>query len=74
MAHLDEEMAKLGAARPRTIPGANEVSTLYWFINELCPWYFNSEKVLQARSDEQKEKMRNMAEKKIARFLKFWGY
>jgi len=70
---FEQELAKAGAARPSSIEGADELSTLYGFVNELCPWYFNSERFL-GRDKEKLEEVRRKKAGTIETYLEFWGY
>lgn len=75
MRTFELEMQRSGALRPNTIEGADELSTLYQFINSICPWHFNAPMFLNGRrSKEQLEKVRTGQQKTLERYLEFSGY
>ena len=74
MRTFELEMERAGALRPSNIEGADELSTLYQFINSICPWHFNAPMFLNGRrSREQLEEVRMGQQRVLERYLEFWG-
>lgn len=70
----EEELMRTGAARPGNIAGADELSCLYWFMTDLCHWYFVDKRWLAGRTEEQMEETRKAQEEILDRYLAGWGY
>jgi len=70
----DEQLERVGALRPKTIEGAEEISELYWFLTDLCHYYFLEKGWLAARSKAQNEETRKTQEEVLDKYLTGWGY
>lgn len=68
------KMEEASVARPRSIKGADELSTLYWFMADLCPFFFNSERWLRSMSEEQLQEIKAEQGRMLDGYLKEWGY
>jgi len=74
MQRWEGELERVQALRPSNIVGADEVSTLYSFMNDLCYWYFNDPRWLKSLSEEKLEKQRLEQEEMLDKYLSGWGY
>lgn len=70
----DEELAKLDIQRPSTIKGIDEVSALHWFLQEICPPYFDMKRWLTSQTPEQQDKRRMEVKSTVERYLERWGF
>ena len=67
-------MAKAGVVRPSTVMGSDEMSTLYTFLTDICPWYFNMQRWIDGVGPERVEKSRKKQEVLLEKYLEHWGY
>ncbi|KAI5237519.1 hypothetical protein E4T43_07987 [Aureobasidium subglaciale] len=74
MAFFEQELAKCGAARPSSIPGAEDITHVYEFMAEVCPFHFVMERWI-ARQDEAKLKACKVEQMEmIDKALTKWGF
>jgi len=74
MVIFEEQLEKVGAARPRTIQGAEEITEVYEFLSEICPYYFTMEKWIEKQSEEKLQESRKKQRIVIEKALSKWGY
>lgn len=70
----DDELARKGIQRPRTIRGIDALSGVYWLSEQICPFLLCNEVVRRHRTEEQLEKDRINAEGLLTRFLEDHGF
>jgi hypothetical protein len=69
---VDREFAKAGVERPQDIPGMQEISLRYWFINHISPPYYHT-KVCREAPQEKKDAMRKKTKQELEHILNIWG-
>jgi len=70
-AMMDEALAEVGALRPLDIEGMEELSTLYWFFQDVSPPIFFL-KGLRAKINT--DKVRAQTQRHLDAYLSKWGY
>lgn len=74
MAVFEEELARVGAARPRSVEGAEEIAEVYGFLSEVCPFHFCMERWVDKQSEEKLEACRKEQGETIEKALVKWGF
>jgi hypothetical protein len=74
MAMFEEELERVGAARPSSIEGAEGIAEVYGFISEVCPFYFLMERWIERQSEEKLQVRREEQGKTIEKALAKWGF
>jgi hypothetical protein len=62
-----------GAMKPSNIPCAAEWADVWWFTQDLCPWFFLQPRKLEKLGAEKTAKMRREADEKLDKQLKEWA-
>lgn len=70
----DEELEHAGVLRPRTLPAADRISRLYWFLQEVCQFYFLRSRWLSSQTETQLAESRLKAKKVLQHYLDYWGF
>lgn len=70
----DNELARSGAQRPRTIKGIAALSALNWLSDNICPFLLFNETIARQRSKEQSQKDKTDTEGLLIQFLQEHGY
>lgn len=70
----DDELARKGVHRPRTIKGIAELSGLYWLFEQICPFFLCNETVIKQRTKEQLENDRRETEELLIKYLEERGF
>ncbi|OAA60787.1 Protein kinase-like domain protein [Cordyceps fumosorosea ARSEF 2679] len=70
----DEALAVQGALRPCTIEGADDVSNLWWFAQELLQFHWLLPRFYQSQSEEQLERWVAKSRGHIEAYLEHWGF
>ncbi|TWU72494.1 hypothetical protein ED733_001605 [Metarhizium rileyi] len=65
----DEELARAGTARPRTISHFHEIADIYWLQDRLSPFELDSPFMRIRKTAEQLKTVRDETESLIVRFL-----
>ncbi|KAH8428169.1 phosphotransferase family protein [Aspergillus melleus] len=68
------ELERVGAIRPRNTEGADLLSQVHWFIQDLAPWHLYDPDILQIRTKEQLFEARQETKKTLGKYLETWGY
>ncbi|PLB55080.1 hypothetical protein P170DRAFT_505704 [Aspergillus steynii IBT 23096] len=68
------ELERVGALRPRNTEGADLLSQVHWFIQDLAPWHLYDPDILQIRTKEQLLEARENTQETLQRYLETWGY
>lgn len=68
------ELERVGAIRARNTAGADLLSQVHWFIQDLAPWHLYDPDVLRIRTREQLLEARQHTKKTLERYLETWGY
>lgn len=70
----DDELEKVGALRPATIPSSPEISALHWFCQDICPFYFLQKMWIDTRAPGEVEQEKKKREALLDKYLTGWGY
>ena len=71
---LDEELARAGAERPQSLAGVDQLSSLYWFIQDVSPPIFFLPRWKNKATPEMKAKMKGATMAQLEAYLGGWGY
>ncbi|KAL3418724.1 phosphotransferase enzyme family protein [Phlyctema vagabunda] len=74
MAIFEEELKRVGAARPSSIEGAERIAEVYGFMSKVCPFHFVMERWISRQTEEKLQAVRTGQEEKISRALEGWGF
>jgi hypothetical protein len=61
----DDTLAHVGVRKPSNIDGADGISDLWWFTQQLCPWRCLQERKIEKLGPEKVAKMRHEANKQL---------
>lgn len=70
----EDELNRAQVLRPRTTHGADLLSQLHSFIQNLAPWSLCDDDTIESRTDEQLVEALDHAEETIEKYLGNWGY
>lgn len=70
----DDELARAGADRPRTIKGIAGLSGLHWLAEQICPWPLVSETAVGWSNPAALEAGRKEAEGLLVKYLEECGF
>lgn len=70
---LDQELSKVGVQRPMEIGGIEELSALYWFIQDISPPMFFLKRWRAVVPPEKVEEIREDTRGNLERYLEYWG-
>ncbi|KAI8167012.1 hypothetical protein K4K49_011180 [Colletotrichum sp. SAR 10_70] len=70
----DEEFTKAGVERPADIRGINDLSAVYWFIQNISPPMFFLERWRAKATPERIEMIKREARNNLEKNLDLWGY
>ncbi|KAK4442929.1 kinase-like domain-containing protein [Podospora aff. communis PSN243] len=73
-AAADEAFADAGVKRPSEMPGIDELSVLYWFIQDVSPPLFFLKRWRSRASPEKVEMIRAGTQANLEQSLERWGY
>lgn len=71
---FEEELARVGAARPCSIEGAEKIAQVYEFISDICPFMFLMERWIERQSEEKLQKRVKEQGTMIEKALAKWGF
>jgi hypothetical protein len=74
MAIFEEELKRVGAARPSSIEGAESIAEVYGFMTKVCPFHFVMDSWVKRRTEEQLQTARKEKEQIIGKTLEKWGF
>ncbi|KAI8312633.1 hypothetical protein K4K59_005743 [Colletotrichum sp. SAR11_240] len=70
----DEEFSKAGVERPSDIQGIDDLSAVYWFIQNISPPMFFLERWRAKATPERIEMIKREARNNLGKNLDLWGY
>ncbi|CAI0643667.1 unnamed protein product [Colletotrichum noveboracense] len=70
----DEEFTKAGVERPSDIQGIDDLSAVYWFIQNISPPMFFLERWRAKATPERIEMIKREARNNLEKNLDLWGY
>ncbi|KAF4834451.1 hypothetical protein CGCTS75_v003200 [Colletotrichum tropicale] len=70
----DEEFTKAGVERPADIGGIDDLSAVYWFIQNISPPMFFLERWRAKATPERSEMIKREARNNLEKNLDLWGY
>lgn len=70
----EDALAVEGAQRPSTIEGADIVSDVWWFGQELLQFHWMIPRLHEQMSDEDKKRSCNQSMRRLQTYLEHWGY
>jgi hypothetical protein len=70
---FDEALFEAGVERPQDIPGMDEISTIYWFIQDISPPIFFLKRFKEKTSPAVAERMKKSTQGQLEWYLKKWG-
>jgi hypothetical protein len=73
-AAVNKAFADAGVKRPSEMPGIDELSALYWFIQDVSPPFFFLKRWRSRASPEKVEMIRAGTQANLEQSLKRWGY
>jgi hypothetical protein len=71
---FDNALVEAGALKPSNIEGVVEFADLWWFTQEICPWWVLQDRKIEKLGPERVTKMRKSADDLLDAQLKVWGY
>lgn len=71
---FDQARTEVGAKKPSAIEGADLLSDIWWFSQDICQAFWFIPGVLARRTPEQLAEMKKGAEKSLDHYLTGWGY
>jgi hypothetical protein len=71
---LDEAFKEAGVERPSDIPGSDELSSLFWLIQNISPPMFFLRRWMDKASPEKIDRVRSAAEASVAELLETFGF
>lgn len=74
MAMFEEELRRVGAARPSSIEGAEGIAEVYGFMSEVCPFYFVMDKWVERQSEDRLQECRVQQAETLAKALAKWSF
>ena len=74
MAIFEEELKRVGAARPSSIEGAESIAEVYGFMSKVCPFHFVMERWVKKQTEEKLQIVRKEQEERIGKALEKWGF
>jgi len=74
MAMFEEELKRVGAARPSSIEGAEDIAEVYGFMSEVCPFHFVMERWIKRQTEEKLQTHRKKQEETLAKALEKWAF
>ncbi|KAI5198643.1 hypothetical protein E4T39_06729 [Aureobasidium subglaciale] len=74
MAFFEQELDRIGAGRPSNIPGAEEITHVYEFMAEVCPFHFVMERWIEKQDEGKLKACKAEQIGIIDRALTKWGF
>lgn len=74
MAKFEEELKRVGAARPSSIEGAEGIAEVYGLISEICPFHFVMDRWVDKQSEEKLQEAAKKQRALIEKPLLKWGF
>ncbi|CAD0085073.1 unnamed protein product [Aureobasidium mustum] len=71
---FEKELVKAGAARPSNIPGAEEITKVYEFMAEVCPWHFVMDRWIKKQTEEKLQACKKEQMATLDKALTNWGF
>jgi hypothetical protein len=71
---FDDALREAGVTKPSNIEGAAAIADLWWFTQEVCPWWFLQDRKIEKLGLEGVTRMRKSADGLLDAQLKLWGY
>lgn len=71
---FEEELANVGAARPSSISGSEEITKIYEFLAEICPFHFVMERWLEKQTQQKLLTCRKEQMAILDNALKRWNF
>jgi hypothetical protein len=73
-AMLDNAFATAGVERPQALPGIDQLSAVYWFIQNISPPFFFLKRWRDRKTPEQVENTRKQTKAVLEQYLSGWGF
>ncbi|THY99906.1 hypothetical protein D6C93_03821 [Aureobasidium pullulans] len=74
MLMFEEELEKVGAARPSSVQGAKQITEVYEFMSEICPFHFVMDRWVENQSEEKLQTCRIEQRVILEKALAKWGF
>ncbi|THZ23826.1 hypothetical protein D6C91_03515 [Aureobasidium pullulans] len=71
---FEEELEKVGAARPSSVQGAKQITEIYEFMSEICPFHFVMDRWVENQSEEKLQTCRIEQRVILEKALAKWGF
>jgi hypothetical protein len=71
---FDDALSQAGVSKPSGIDGAERISGLWWFTQDICPWWFLQYRRIENLGPEKVTEMRGSADSRLGAQLKEWGF
>jgi len=71
---FEEELKRVGAARPSSIERAEGIAEVYGFISEVCPFHFVMDRWIKRQTEEKLQEHRQKQGEKLEKKLGKWAF